>query len=227
MNPALASLLQHPAIWRGNGLASPPALPSGHGALDALLPGGGWPVGALTEILVEREGIGELRLILPLLAPADGARSWLAWIAPPHLPYAPALVRGGVDLSRTLLVHPGNGRETLWAAEQAMRSGACGVVLAWLGDADERALRRLQLAAEAGRTCGMLFDARPAPARSSPAALRLRVTPAPRGIAVHILKRRGGPVAAPVFLDFERHAVAQPPLPPSPPGNLSFHQRLA
>ncbi|APW47500.1 hypothetical protein [Rhodoferax antarcticus] len=42
-------------------------LPSGHAALDAQLPGGGWPVGASCEILQPQAGQGEWRLLLPAL----------------------------------------------------------------------------------------------------------------------------------------------------------------
>lgn len=204
MKPALNALLQNPAIWRGgeHSRAATESVSSGFPALDDLFPGGGWPVGALTEILVEREGIGELRLVLPLLARLSQASRWLAWVSPPHLPYAPALARDGVDLSRLLLLNPAVAVDARWAAEQALRSGACGAVLAWLPRLDERALRRLQLAAESGGACGLLFGSARDAVRSSPAALRLQLESAPRGLAVRILKRRGGPVAAPVVVDF-------------------------
>ncbi len=92
MNASLDSVLQHPGIWRGNQLAQTgeDVLPTGFAELDELLPGGGWPRGALTEILAEREGIGELRLLLPALARVSEQSRWQAWVAPPHLPYAPA-----------------------------------------------------------------------------------------------------------------------------------------
>ncbi|MDD5329716.1 MAG: translesion DNA synthesis-associated protein ImuA [Sulfuricella sp.] len=205
MKPALNALLQNPAIWRGgeHSRATSEAESTGFAALDGVFPGGGWPVGALTEILVEREGIGELRLVLPLLARLSREARWLAWVSPPHRPYAPALARGGVELSRLLLLDPAAAGDARWAAEQALRSGACAAVLAWLPGADERALRRLQLAAESGGACGLLFGSARDAVRSSPAALRLQLERAPRGLAVRILKRRGGPVTAPLVLDFD------------------------
>jgi len=58
MNSALAAVLSNPAIWRGGECApEPAALPSGFAALDDMLPGQGWPGNALTEIVLEREGI--------------------------------------------------------------------------------------------------------------------------------------------------------------------------
>lgn len=170
---------------------APPGLPTGFAALDAVLPGGGWPVGALTEVLPAREGIGEVRLLLPALAALSRRGRWLAWIDPPHIPYAPALCGAGVDLSRMVLVQPRRPEEALWAAEQALASGAPAAVLMWLKGLEDRPLRRLQLAAERGRCWGVLFRPPGAAARPSPAALRLTVTPAEAGVAVQVVKCRG------------------------------------
>src|SRR5436189_6488747 len=91
MNSALATLLSNPAIWRGDDCApEPSALPSGFAALDAALPGRGWPQGALTEVLLEREGIGELRLTMPALVQLQAQGLNVVWVAPPHPPYPPA-----------------------------------------------------------------------------------------------------------------------------------------
>src|SRR5207248_10737812 len=90
---SFAALLDRPDIWRGDSLSrtGAPTLPCGFPGLDAGLPGGGWPAGALTEILLAHEGIGELRLLGPALAGLSRRGLRLVWIAPPHLPYAPAL----------------------------------------------------------------------------------------------------------------------------------------
>jgi hypothetical protein len=203
MNAALDSVLRHPGIWRGNQRAQEAmdAVPTGFDELDALLPGGGWPRGALTEILAEQEGIGELNLLMPSLARLSRENGWLTWVAPPHVPYAPALAGAGLSLKRVLVAQPQSPADAWWAAEQALRSGACEAVLAWLKAPDERRMRRLQLAAEDGRVWGVLFRPARAAQERSPAALRLHLKPAANGLAVHILKRRGGPVDRPVLLD--------------------------
>ncbi len=205
MNAALDKVLQHPGIWRGDRLAQAgaEALPTGYPALDEQLPGGGWPRGALTEILAEREGIGELRLLLPALVRASEQDAWQAWVAPPHVPYAPALAAAGLRLKQMLVVRPKSEADAWWAAEQTLRSGSCSAVLAWLNmkTADERRLRRLQLAAETGQAWGVLFRPARAAEERSPAALRLRLEATAQGLAVHILKRRGGNLARPVVLD--------------------------
>jgi cell division inhibitor SulA/protein ImuA len=193
----VAELLRHPALWRGDGRVVPEALPTGFRALDARLPGGGWPLATLIELLVPAAGVGEIRLLLPALKrlamAEDAAPRWVAWLAPPHLPYAPALADAGLDPARMLVVRPRAGSDRLWAMEQALRSGACAAVLGWAGAVDGTALRRLKLAAEEGRTPAFLL--RPAVHRgdASPAALRLVLAARGFGLDVEILKSRGAP----------------------------------
>ena len=202
MNPALAALLSHPAIWRGGDCApEPAALPTGFAPLDAVLPGGGWPGNALTEVLLAREGIGEMRLALPTLARLTRAGHEVAWIAPPYRPYAPALAAAGVDLARLALVRCRDAREALWAFEQALRAPECGAAFAWLAESDERVLRRLALAAREGRTWGMLWRRPGVEARATAAALRLGLQARDGRLAVSVLKRRGGELAQPLELD--------------------------
>jgi len=79
---SFSALLERRDIWRGDSLnrAGAPVVSSGFPALDAELPGGGWPAGALTEILPAHEGIGELRLLGPALASLSRRGSRLAWV---------------------------------------------------------------------------------------------------------------------------------------------------
>ena len=206
MNASLDLVLQHPGIWRGDQLAQTgeDALPTGFVELDEQLPGGGWPRGALTEILLEREGIGELRLLLPALVQASRQSGWLAWVAPPHLPYAPALAAAGIRLKQLLVAKPQSAADAWWTAEQALRSGACSAVLSWLSAPDEKRMRRLQLGAETGRAWGVLFRSASAAQERSTAALRLRLEATADGLAVHILKRRGGQLGRPVLVDMSQ-----------------------
>lgn len=200
--PSFDAALNHPALWRGNGCArvAIPSVPTGFAGLDVLLPGAGWPAEALTEIYVERPGIGELQILMPALAHLTRNERWLALIAPPYIPYAPALAGYGVRLSRVMLIRAETAEMQLWAGEQALRSGSCGATLLWLDRIPERGLRRLQLAAEGSGALVMLFRA----PRTTPfvsAALRLHLTRADGRTIVRILKRRGGGIPAPVALD--------------------------
>jgi hypothetical protein len=198
MNEPLRALLDDPRLWRAGRLERRwPTLSSGYPALDALLPGGGWPATMLTEIAVERWGSGELSLLMPLLARLSDDRQmhaagWITWVSPPFLPYAPALAAAGVDVSRLLLVRGREDAETLWAVEQALQSGACRIVLAWAGRADGHRLRRLQLATESGQTPLILFRPLAALARPSPAVLRLSLVAGAEGACLQLVKHRGG-----------------------------------
>lgn len=201
--PSLAAELErHPGIWRGNDLARTgcPGIASGFAALDAELPGGGWPCGALTEILPQHEGIGELRILGPALAQLAAQGKFIAWIAPPYLPYAPALAAAGIGLERVVIVKTSKDSDSLWAAEQALGSAACGGVLAWPRGICFAQLRRLQLAAEGGRCLAVLFRPTQVAREPSPAVLRIALATSAGGLALSILKRRGAPLSRPILL---------------------------
>lgn len=208
---SLDAVLNHPAIWRGGDCArvAVPSIPTGFAELDVLLPGAGWPGGALTEIFIERSGVGELQLVMPAMARLTRTERWLVMVAPPYIPYAPALAAHGVKLSRLMLLRPKTIDEQLWSCEQALRSDGCGAVLTWLSHAQERALRRLQFAVEHSDVLAMLFR----PSRSAPfppVALRLHVSKTDGRTVVRILKRRGSGVPAPIMLDLHETIAARP-----------------
>ena len=192
---ALDKLLLERRVWKGQPQGAPADVqPTGHGLLDALLPSGGWPAEALSEILHGAEGIGELQLLWPTLARLSQAAERILLVAPPHLPYPPAWLAAGVDL-RWLSLVEANARDALWAAEQCLRSGSCGAVLCWPRQADDRALRRLQIAAETGQTLAFAYRPLAEAVNPSPAALRIAV----EATQLRILKCRGDlPPAAPI-----------------------------
>ena len=188
---SLDAMLAERRLWRGQPASRPRGRnPSGHAALDALLPEGGWPEAALTELLLAADGLGELRLLLPTLARLTQAAQGGAVVAPPYLPYPDGWRQAGVDLAHVHVLDAAP-RDALWAAEQCLRSGCMGAVLAWPRQADDRALRRLQVAADGGRTPGFVFRALREAANPSPAALRIAVDAGmpPR---LRVLKCRGG-----------------------------------
>lgn len=196
-DPKLVRLLEHPAIWRGRSAARRSGVPSGFTALDEHLPGRGWPRTGLIEILVPHFGSGELTVLLPALATLTrgAAARWCVWVAPPLIPFAPALVAGGIVLDRVAIVDAKRQDArfrgpAMWAFEQSLRSGACDAVLGWARRLRLAEIRRLQLAAERGRTLGILFRPRRAAAESSTAVLRLGLEPLRAGVRVTLLKGR-------------------------------------
>ncbi len=187
-------LEQHPAIWRGRSIARLATVPTGFVALDDAFPGRGWPCAGLVEILISRVGVGEMCLLLPALAALTNRPSarWCGWISPPFEPFAPALAAHGIRLQRLFVAR---AESPPWAFEQSLTSGACEMVLAWVGNSKKlhaREIRRLQLAAEKGRTLGVLFRPQQAAREFSNAVLRLLVQPTEQGARVTLLKSRGG-----------------------------------
>ncbi|ULQ45992.1 translesion DNA synthesis-associated protein ImuA [Flagellatimonas centrodinii] len=186
----LHALLDAGQVWRGQTRHRVAAMPTGFAALDASLPGGGWPLGALSEVLHAAPGCGELRLVLPLLARLSQAGRPLALVAPPLTPYAPGWAQAGVVLSR-LVVVDAEGHGVVDAASQLLQAGASTVCL-WQARLDDTDVRRLSLAAEtAGAPLLWMRQGRGADLQSS-AALRLRVQRQGSGLQVDVLKVRGG-----------------------------------
>jgi hypothetical protein len=226
---ALEHILERHPVWRGGPLASSaPVTPTGFDALDRELPGSGWPAGALTELLTGHAGIGELQLLLPALARLSWAGKRIVWLAPPYLPYAPALAAAGIDLARLALVRASGSGDALWAAEQVLRSASCHALVAWLPRARYGELRRLAVAAEGSRAWVALFRPPEAAHGASPAALRLFLEPSSNEVSVRILKRRGAPAAAPLVLPVKRpvHALGRAPFPAPAAGHARGDRRL-
>jgi protein ImuA len=198
----------HPSLWLGHqlGRSGVQVVPSGFESLDAELPGGGWPRRVLSELLLPHPGIGEIRLLAPPLVAAQRAGRPVMIFDPPADLSAWALARLGFDVDQLLVVNTRArvvpGSDSLWALEQALKSGHVGGVLAWLPPRlrTER-LRRLQLAAHSHD--GAAFVMRELAAADRPTASPLRLSLQPAGadrLQVRILKRRGPPLEAPLQL---------------------------
>ena len=199
----LDKLLQHSGhIWRASNIdcGFQQGTPSGYALLDQHLPGSGWPTDGLTELLYGKAGIGEFRLLSPALARLSRHQNrWLLWVAPPYIPYAPSLVKAGIDLSRVLIVNPATDEDTLWVLETALASQSCSAVLAWPKKLKDKHLRRLQVACKTGHCLGILNRHFNAVHNSSPAELRIQLyadVPSPLSehscMKLKILKRKGG-----------------------------------
>jgi cell division inhibitor SulA/protein ImuA len=197
---SLADILADARVWKlKDGAARPPrpVWSTGNPSLDTRLPGGGWPTASLVEVLIDATGLGEVQLFLPALVQSQQRNPpndvpWLVWIAPPYEPYAPALAQAGIGLDRLLIVRPVTATEALWAAEQALSSGVCAAVLLWLKGSDDRWLRRLKLAAEAGSALAVLFRPERHRFESSPASLRLLMTQGRSSTHLELIKVQGG-----------------------------------
>jgi hypothetical protein len=211
---AISQLLDAtPRLWQGRQCSQgQPALPTGHARLDARLPGRGWPLGAVTELLCGQPGLGEFSLLFPALARLGEQGQWVVLVDPPWIPYPAALQAHRLRLERLLLVRTRDEKESLWACEQALRSGRGGAVLGWPERIAFAQLRRLQLAAEGHAKLAFLFRPERALHESSPAALRLQLEPGDhQGTRISVLKCRGSRPTEPAWLPRPFSAYANPP----------------
>ena len=202
------------------GMSSGTGVKTGFIQLDHTLAGLGWPKADLAEILCDGCGMGELSLLLPAIAQLQGRHrphghhvqpiktisnaGRCVWIAPPYVPYAPALEDAGIDLSRLFIVDTGikdaptkdaRVEDTLWAAEQSLASGAVECVCIWAAAAiTNTSLRRLKHAAVTGGAICWLMRPTVFAQHASPASLRIKLTASKDGgLTLNILKRRGLP----------------------------------
>ncbi len=227
LNPLYPHAKPHalPGVWQGDAWAcgSEPVVPSGHTALDAELPGGGWPTGELIELLQAPSTRHEWRLLSPALRLAQ-QRGPLVLVGAPHLPHLTALAAQGLDSGQLLWIDVLGHGDRLWAAEQVLRSGTAGAVLVWLPEARPEQLRRLHLAAramthhaasspathQATQAGPLLLTLRPEALRhqASPAPLRLMLSGAQGRLKVQIFKRRGPPMEQPLTLKADLPVMA-------------------
>jgi len=202
MNPAVAQLLHNPLLWRGDAKARVErTVASGFAELDRELPGGGWPQGSLIELLADREGIGEVRLLLPALERLSRAGRWIALVAPPHLPYAPAFARAGIEPGRLIVIEAGEEKHRWWAAEQVLRSDSAGALLFWPRSINDARLRRLAVATQDTASIAFLFAGGERAPLPSPASLRILLSSAAGALRLDVFKRRGGVSVRPLRID--------------------------
>lgn len=206
----------HPSLWRASQLARGRAwvVETGYPVLSVELPGGGWPLGALIDLLVPQAGVGEMRLLQPALS-ALSERP-IALLQPPQIPNGLGLGYIGLPLDRLFHVKAPKTADALWAAEQVLRAGSCGALIFWASHVQSSSLRRLHLAAQSGETLFVMVRPSTVAQEASPALLRLALRPSAIGLMADIVKRRGPLRAEPLSI----------PLQPTPV-LLSRHARLS
>ena len=180
-----------------------PAIPSRYPKLDELLPGGGWPLGALTEILYPVHGVGELRVLLPALAQLTQEDDrWQLWLNPPLPPCGPALQHWGFNIERLMLANARNPADLCHSLEKSLQSGGCQAAVVWMKSLDKALMRRIQLAAEMAKVPVFLLRPERYKAQPSIAALRLCIG---ADLRLSILKRRAGWPVSDLDFTLPRH----------------------
>lgn len=198
-----------PGVWRARelGTSCQQIVDTGYVRLNQALPGGGWPLAALVEVLQPTAGLHEWGLLAPALGALqarDPAR-FVVLVGAPYQPFGPALGARQINMQRLLCVQASNsdGPALLWATREAVQCADVAAVLAWLPDARSAHLRRLQIAAHAHNKLLFVFRTPRAQQESSPAPLRLLlegVASEVGNLRVHVLKRRGPPLPEPLLL---------------------------
>ncbi len=197
-------------------------LSSGCQAMDRYLPGGGYQNGTIVEYLRVQPACGANYLALSAAREAMNASlGFLVVVDLAQQFYPPAAVALGIDLQRLVLVRPKSSADALWAIDQSLRCSAVAAVLAEVDQMDDRAARRVQLAAEQGGGLGLLI--RGAAARSQPswAEVQWIVRPlhgespsqgfakyplsavASRQVHVQLIRARGGRAGANVVIEID------------------------
>ncbi|KWT98061.1 MULTISPECIES: translesion DNA synthesis-associated protein ImuA [unclassified Variovorax] len=182
------------ALWRGDQLGSPvtKVVPTGFAALDAELPGGGWPARSLTELLQAQPTVLEWRLLAPAMRQVVADGKDIVIVGPPKAPHLPGLRDEGIDERRMVWIQAATPAERLWVTEQLVKANAAGMLVAWLPQARQEQIRRLQVCAQGCDSPVVLC--RPAAAQHEPSAapLRLQVSyGVDWELQVHLLKRKG------------------------------------
>lgn len=184
------------ALWRGDALGTPVTTTIGTGfeALDAELPGNGWPCQSLTEVLQVQPSVLEWRLLAPAMRTLVDQGKQIVIVGPPKPPHLPGLRHLGLDERHLVWIQADKPVERLWATEQLIKANAAGMLVSWLPQARQEQIRRLQVCAH---SCdGPVILCRPAAAEHEASAAPLRLQ-ARLGIDwelhVHLLKRKGPP----------------------------------
>lgn len=173
----LEQIIASGSVWQARQTPeiATPVVSTGFAELDTELPSGGWQAGHLCELYHQGLGVGELSLLLPALAQLSQQPKWILWVAPPAIPYAPALTKAGIDINHILVVRPKSYKEAIWCLEEGLRSGHCIAALGWLHEWRKAHIRRLQLAAADFHAFCWVWPQTDFDASGSPAAVRIGV----------------------------------------------------
>ena len=174
-----------------SGIKNHLTLPTGYTELDQYLPGGGWPLGTLTEILIRSPEETPLWLIIPALAKLNNEPRWQVWTSPAHIPYAPALMSSGIDLSKILILNPPTYKDIVWTIEQSLSSGVCSAVVFWLRTLTNKTSHRFKLAATHGGAWAICFCLLGQSQNETMSSLKLSYLPNRYGGEINILRCSG------------------------------------
>ena len=190
----------HPALWRASQVLKPKlaGLDTGFAQLSQQLPGQGWPLGTLIDFALQQSGIGELQLLKHALLHKQ--KHPIALISPPLIPNIMTWQQWGGKTAQLYTINTSNMADALWSCEKMLKQGCFGAVVLWQEHIHIRSLRRLHIAAKHHDTLFIVMRSLLSLKQHSPASLRLQLTPKPKGLDIHIIKRLGTPLDTPIFI---------------------------
>lgn len=158
MTQTLAELRETLRRIEGDGHQRRPALPFGVAAIDARLAGEGLRLDALHEVAAATPRHGDDASATLFMA-GIAARAWgpVLWVMRRRDLFAPGLYQAGLAPERLLYVEAHDDSELLAVMEEGLRHRGLGAVIGECKRAGLAATRRLQLAAEGGRTIALLL----------------------------------------------------------------------
>lgn len=192
MHPTISYLKNKNLLWQASHTQSiDNGQHTGFNELDNALQGG-FPEYGVIDIRSQL-GIGELRLLLPSILTRQQQRQTelVTLIAPPMCINSEMLAEFGFALDQVMVVQPSLNKQVLWSVEQSLKSGCCHSVILWHASLSVTQVKRLQLAAEKGRS--LLFIIRQSQQEhiSLPVTLGIRLSPSKVGIQAQITKCKG------------------------------------
>ncbi|GAC21943.1 translesion DNA synthesis-associated protein ImuA [Paraglaciecola arctica] len=192
MHPTISYLKNKNLLWQANHTQSiDNGQHTGFNELNKALQGG-FPEYGVIDIRSQL-GIGELRLLLPSILTRQQQRQTelVTLIAPPMCINSEMLAEFGFALDQVMVVQPSLNKQVLWSTEQSLKSGCCHSVILWHASLSVTQVKRLQLAAEKGRSLLFIIRQPQQEHISLPVTLGIRLSPSKVGIQAQITKRKG------------------------------------
>ena len=198
MNKMLKQLHHQGKIWSADQIHNiVETIDSGYPELNKNLHGG-LPHQGVIEVQTIN-GIGEIRLFLPYLlnllqaelAQHHQARQ-LVFIAPPAQVNALMLLQAAIPLDNLLIISSQKPQESLWAAEQCLKSGSCFAVLLWQQLLAVHQVKRLKQAATTGNAVQIIFRSPHSVDLALPVSLSLALEAQSSGLKIKVKKQQGG-----------------------------------
>ena len=156
--PTLTQLRETLRSIEGDGHRRRPVLPFGVGAIDSRLATTGLRLDALHEVASAGPRWGDDTAATLFIA-GIAARAWgpVLWVVRSRDLFAPGLYQAGLDPTRVLYAEARDDAEVLALMEEGLRHRGLGAVIGEAKRVGTASTRRLQLAAEGGRTIALML----------------------------------------------------------------------